>query len=102
MTSYKDLKAKAEEFLRQAEVARKAEIASVVADIKAKMAEFGVTVADLRTSARRGPKKAIKVAPKYRDPATGQTWSGRGKAPRWLAAYMKKGRKKDSYKIKGA
>jgi DNA-binding protein H-NS len=25
-----------------------------------------------------------KVAPKYRDPATGQTWTGRGKTPRWL------------------
>jgi DNA-binding protein H-NS len=28
----------------------------------------------------RGPQ-----APKYRDPATGATWSGRGKAPAWLA-----------------
>ena len=25
-----------------------------------------------------------KVAPKYRDPATGQTWTGRGKAPKWI------------------
>ena len=26
-----------------------------------------------------------KVAPKYRDPSTGKTWTGRGKAPLWLA-----------------
>jgi DNA-binding protein H-NS len=26
----------------------------------------------------------VKVAPKYRDPATGQTWTGRGKAPKWI------------------
>lgn len=26
-----------------------------------------------------------KVAPKYRDPITGQTWSGRGKPPLWIA-----------------
>ena len=49
------------------------------------------------------PKKPkatrAKVAPKYRDPATGQTWSGRGKEPRWLAAYAKKGKKKDDFKI---
>lgn len=25
-----------------------------------------------------------KVEPKYRDPATGKEWSGRGKPPRWL------------------
>ncbi|MEJ0003067.1 MAG: H-NS histone family protein [Pararobbsia sp.] len=25
------------------------------------------------------------VAAKYRDPVTGSTWSGRGKAPRWIA-----------------
>jgi DNA-binding protein H-NS len=25
-----------------------------------------------------------KVAAKYRDPATGQTWTGRGKAPKWI------------------
>jgi DNA-binding protein H-NS len=24
------------------------------------------------------------VAPKYRDPATGKTWTGRGRAPTWL------------------
>jgi DNA-binding protein H-NS len=25
------------------------------------------------------------VQPKYRDPETGATWSGRGVAPRWIA-----------------
>ncbi|MBO1859091.1 H-NS histone family protein [Burkholderia cenocepacia] len=25
------------------------------------------------------------IAPKYRDPKTGATWSGRGKAPQWIA-----------------
>ena len=53
--------------------------------------------------AKKGAKRSTKgkkVAPKYRDPATGETWSGRGKAPKWLAAYLKKGRKKESYLIK--
>lgn len=31
----------------------------------------------------KGQKRAT-VDPKYRDPATGTTWTGRGKAPRWL------------------
>jgi len=28
-----------------------------------------------------------KVSPKYRDPATGRTWSGRGKKPKWLEGH---------------
>lgn len=33
------------------------------------------------------PRKTTRapVAPKYRNPATGATWTGRGKTPRWLA-----------------
>lgn len=26
----------------------------------------------------------VKVPPKYRDPTTGQTWTGRGKPPVWI------------------
>jgi DNA-binding protein H-NS len=33
-----------------------------------------------------------RVAPKYRDPETGQTWTGRGVMPRWLAAAESGGR----------
>ncbi|HZF81016.1 MAG TPA: H-NS histone family protein, partial [Rubrivivax sp.] len=33
-----------------------------------------------------------KVAPKYRDPATGDTWTGRGLKPKWLAAALNSGR----------
>src|SRR4030081_3060332 len=35
-----------------------------------------------------------KVFPKYRNPQIpAETWSGRGKRPRWLVAAMKSGRK---------
>jgi DNA-binding protein H-NS len=34
--------------------------------------------------AKAASKPASKVAAKYRDPATGQTWTGRGKAPKWI------------------
>jgi DNA-binding protein H-NS len=43
--------------------------------------------------------KGRKVAPKYRDPKTGETWSGRGAPARWLAAYEKQGKKRDSFLI---
>lgn len=51
--------------------------------------------------ARKARKPLGKVAPKYRNPAnTGETWTGRGKQPRWLAAYTAAGRKLDDFLIK--
>jgi len=97
MATYKELKAQAEALLQQAETARRAEIAAVVAEIQARMKEYGITLADL------GGAKKIKsrgaVAAKYRNPATGETWSGRGRAPRWLADELAKGRAKDAFLI---
>src|SRR2546430_9949471 len=40
-----------------------------------------------------------KAAAKYRDPKTGETWSGRGGTARWLVAYEKQGRKRDQFLI---
>jgi DNA-binding protein H-NS len=43
--------------------------------------------------------KGRKVAPKYRDPASGETWAGRGARPRWLVAHLKAGKKLDDFAI---
>jgi DNA-binding protein H-NS len=40
-----------------------------------------------------------RVLPKYRNPQTSETWSGRGKRPRWLVAAMKSGRKIEEFEI---
>ena len=41
-----------------------------------------------------------KIAPKYRD-KDGNTWTGRGRPPRWLSAALKqRGVKKDDFLIK--
>jgi DNA-binding protein H-NS len=40
-----------------------------------------------------------RVLPKYRDPQTSETWSGRGKRPLWLVAAMKSGRKIEEFRI---
>jgi DNA-binding protein H-NS len=41
-----------------------------------------------------------RVFPKYRNPQTpSETWSGRGKQPRWLVAAIKTGRKIEDFKI---
>lgn len=47
----------------------------------------------------RGGKARSKVKPKYRNPATGETWSGRGKRPRWFAAALAAGKKEKDFLI---
>jgi DNA-binding protein H-NS len=45
-------------------------------------------------------RKYPRVHPKYRNPQVPhETWSGRGKLPRWLVAAMKSGRKKEEFEI---
>ena len=44
--------------------------------------------------------KGKKVAPKYRNPKNrGETWAGRGAMPRWMAAQIKAGKKRESFLI---
>lgn len=69
-------------------------------------ARSGATVAPAtpraaKTSTRKPSKMAgSKVAPKYRNPANeNETWSGRGKQPRWLAAYTGQGRALEEFRI---
>ena len=44
-------------------------------------------------------RKYPRVLPKYRNPQTAETWSGRGKRPRWLVAAMKSGHKIEEFRI---
>ena len=44
-------------------------------------------------------RKYPRVLPKYRNPQTSETWSGRGKRPRWLVAAIKTGRKIEDFEI---
>ncbi len=63
--------------------------------------ENGYTLEDFFGEAPRSASNAKggKVAPKYRHPATGETWSGRGKPPKWLAAEIAKGKKATDFAI---
>jgi DNA-binding protein H-NS len=44
-------------------------------------------------------RKYPQVLPKYRNPQTSETWSGRGKQPRWLVAAIKLGHSMDEFRI---
>lgn len=85
MTTYKEISAQIEALKRQAEKVRETELASAIASIKATMSEYGITVADLGKVSNKKPKMKVAVSPKYLDPTSGKTWSGRGKPPAWIA-----------------
>jgi DNA-binding protein H-NS len=48
---------------------------------------------------KAGSVKGTKVAPKYRHPKTGETWSGRGGTAGWLAREIKAGKKREDFLI---
>lgn len=56
--------------------------------------------ATTRKQTRATGDKRLAVAPKYQDPSSGKTWTGRGKTPAWLAAYLSAGHGKQDYLIK--
>jgi DNA-binding protein H-NS len=59
------------------------------------MAEHGLTIADLALSRPTRQARAKQVPakrPKFRNPETGDVWSGRGPRPRWVRALVAQGR----------
>ncbi|MDD2546387.1 MAG: H-NS histone family protein [Burkholderiaceae bacterium] len=86
MSNLKELLQQREALEQQIGEARRSEMAQALNQVRGLVAEFGLTVEDVFPSTRtRSASAGTKVAPKYRDPATGQTWTGRGKAPKWIA-----------------
>jgi len=85
MSSYKDLLKQREELEKQIQEARQRELAEAVAKVRALVEEYGLTTEDIFPPARAARSGAgSKVAPKYKNPATGETWTGRGKPPKWI------------------
>jgi DNA-binding protein H-NS len=63
----------------------------------------GVDASQSYNANGKARRKYPRVFPKYRNPQTpSETWSGRGKQPRWLAAAIKTGRKIEDFKIREA
>ena len=101
MPTYQELLAQKAELEKQIEAARKQELADAIAKIKSLMAQYGITLADLGAKApAKGPStKRSKVPPKYRNPATGETWTGRGRQPKWVEQALASGKKLDDLAV---
>lgn len=124
MNSLIDIQSQIQKLQKQASEIKAREFDSTVRDILLKMDAFGITVKDLQSanvSKRKGrgrparaaledskgvgktaKKKVVgtPVAPKFKGP-NGETWSGRGLTPRWLATLIAQGQVKESFAIGG-
>ena len=99
---------------RQAQLTRRTPVAQVRTKLTKLAKAEGYTIEELFRGAAvpaRGPRKVAgsragrklgKVSPKYRNPANPkETWTGRGKQPRWLASYTAQGRDLGEFLIPG-
>ena len=63
---------------------------SLLAEFKDRAAKLGLSLNALMSPPKPAPErkprrnKGEKVAPKYRNPKTGDTWTGRGREPGWI------------------
>ncbi len=102
MASLQELLERKAALEKEIEVTRRQERAHAVSQVRALMSEFGITMADLsgKGVAKTSSTAGSKVAVKYRDGTTGNTWSGRGLQPKWLKAALAKGRKIEEFAVR--
>lgn len=112
--SYAALQAKInkeiERLKKQAEALQSKKRIPVIRSIVKSMKEYDITPEEIAAAFGKGagrPKTGSKapnrsrgpVAPKYRDSSTGQTWTGRGKAPKWLSQAEAAGHSREQFLI---
>ena len=104
---YLDLKAQIKALEEQSEAARLEELETVIADMKLKIEEYGISASELGftvTAPKGSLSKAIaaattKAEAKYKNDA-GETWSGgRGRKPEWVKKITEAGGNIEDYLI---
>ena len=74
---------------------------AVKAELAALAKSKGFDMADLFGDAPKAAKERKPVAPKYRNPADGsQTWTGRGRKPKWVEEALASGGTLDDFLIR--
>jgi DNA-binding protein H-NS len=120
MTNLIEIQSQIEKLQKQANEIKSKDFNATVKEILTKMQAFGITVKDLQApkaaksgkpgrpaKAKAGAVKAPKavrkastpVAAKFHGP-NGETWSGRGLTPKWLASLVAQGQSKESFAVK--
>ncbi len=97
---------------KEAESVRSREVADVIARIKKAIEFYELAEKDLfeAKTGRAGRPKGIdgaatkkvakkKVVAKYKDPASGKTWTGHGKRPGWFLQAIESGKKAEDLSV---
>ncbi|MEW9585254.1 H-NS family nucleoid-associated regulatory protein [Paraburkholderia sp. DGU8] len=108
MTTLESLQAKIKKLQNQAEALVAKQSSGVIERIRELMAKHGLTTADIdaHTGGKQRATKAVAktksngsaAAVKYRDPKSGATWTGHGRAPQWIAS----ARNRDKFLVDGS
>ena len=102
MPTLQELLAQKASLEKQIAETQRQERADAIAKVKSLMAEYGLTATDIAGKAGPAPRTSSagkKVAPKYRNPGTGETWTGRGLQPNWLKSALASGKKLDDFTL---
>ncbi len=102
MATLDKVRAQIKKLQNQADALIAKESSAVLEKIRDLMSKHGLTTADIDAQVggkKRGQKTRAKAAvktagttAKYRDPKSGATWSGRGRAPAWIASAKERSR----------
>ena len=84
----------AQKLIKKNENAEKAELKKKMAALAA---ERGYSIEEILGEVKSTATR--KVAPKYRDPDSGATWTGRGRKPKWVAEIVEGGGNIEDYAI---
>ena len=104
MSNLHELIAQKAELEKQIELMQSSARNEAIAQIRALMADHGLNVADVMAKSGGGKSKPSEtkgktVAAKYRNEATGETWSGRGLQPNWLKAQIAAGKTLEDFAV---
>ena len=98
---------------QQREARRESGKRELVEEFRAKAEAMGLSLQELlggsvqtgRPAGKtRQPRKGAQSASppvKYRNPETGETWSGRGRMPKWMALAQERGHGREEFLAKG-
>ena len=99
MATYAELMAQIEKLQVEADKIRRDEKIAAIAQIKSLMTQHDITLNDLGDKIQKA-RQAAPIMPKYRDPKSAKTWSGRGHQPAWMKNYLAAGKNKDDFLIR--
>lgn len=104
----KRIEAKIKSLTKRSDALNRKARQEAIATIVNQMHAYGVSLEDLKAAWRdsrtgaslaRSPRRYRETAPKYQHPRTGETWSGRGRPPRWLVEAETEGAVRQSFLI---